>query len=332
MARTPAWTPPSTPFTLSHVAPLGVTREMVRAAVRSGRVTGLARGVFVATSALATEPAGQHLQRALAHQLRSPDSIASHATAALAWGLDLGDERTSAASPARFIRAPGPGVRATRTEHALTAVRPLPVHHRTAHPSGLVVTSRARTAVDVAGESSLPDALVVLDAFTRGELLDLVGERRVRDAHADERLLAGTRQPLLAAARSAATRTTRRWLGEVIPLADPRREAPSESLSYALFIEAGLPLPEMQVGIETPAGLAFPDFLWRGHRVIGEVDGAVKYTDPSVLVREKRRQEGFEQLGLLVVRWMADELQRRPAVVVQRIWSALERGAGQAVV
>ena len=80
MPRTIGWDPPCTPFTLSHVAPLGVTRNVLRSAVASGRVVPLVRGVFIAAEAMAADPEGLHLQRALAVQLRRPTAIASHRT------------------------------------------------------------------------------------------------------------------------------------------------------------------------------------------------------------------------------------------------------------
>lgn len=327
MARTPRWTPPATPFTAAHVHPLGVTPEMLRWAVKSRRITRLAHGVFIASDALAKDPAGRHLQLALAYQLRNPEAIASHETAALAWGLDLADERTAATQLPRFITGPGPVVRSGRTRNAVTAVRALPTHHRVAHPSGLIVTTAARAAVDIAAESELGPALVVLDSVARTTLREMVGERRMRAAYTDERALDRSRAALLEAVRTAATRPTRRWLEEVVPQADPRREAPSESASFALIVGAGLPRPELQVRIETDEGDAYPDFLWAGARVIGEVDGKVKYTNPEALVNEKRRQESLERMGFLFVRWLPDEVHVRPRSIIQRLQWALDSRA-----
>jgi very-short-patch-repair endonuclease len=208
------------------------------------------------------------------------------------------------------------------------AVRDLPVHHRTEHPSGLRVTTPARTAVDVASLSDTPEALITLDSAARLDLLTRVGERRLRDAYTNEKLVEASRAPLLEASRHAATLRTRRSQADVVPLADPRRESANESLSYGHFLLAGLPLPEMQVRIRTAEGDAFPDFLWAAAMVIGEADGAVKYTSREDLVREKRRQEALEQMGFRVVRWMYSDLRQRPSAVVGRIAAALHaRGA-----
>jgi very-short-patch-repair endonuclease len=227
-----------------------------------------------------------------------------------------------------FIRPGGPGLR-SKSRHELTiAVRDLPAHHRAAHPSGLLVTTHARTAVDVASTSTLPDALITLDSAARLELRTQVGERRLRDAYATTTVLDASRAPLLEASPHAATVHSARHLAEIVRLADPRRESANESLSYGHFVLAGLPLPDLQVRIRTPEVEVFPDFLWAEAGVIGEADGAVKYSSHEDLVREKRRQEALEQMGFRVVRWMYADIRQRPAAVLARIAAALEaRGA-----
>ena len=85
------------------------------------------------------------------------------------------------------------------------------------------------------------------------------------------------------------------------------------------------PRPEYQAPVRTPAGLFFPDCLWRAHGVIGECDGAVKYADPRAFVREKQREQVFRDLGFQVVRWLAEEIMFRPWEVVARVDRALAR-------
>ena len=328
MPRLVPWTPPSTPFTAAHVSALGVTDAMIRWAAKSGTITRLTQGVFVATAAVAAEPTARHLQLALALQLRNPTAIVSHRTAALAWDLDLEDPLVAASSIPYFIAPAAPGVRSKTSAEMTIAVRDLPPQHRAAHPSGLLVTTPARTAVDVAAQCGVPEALITLDSAARLELRARVGERRLRDAYANENALAAARAPLLEASRYAATRRTRRGLADTVPFADPRRESANESLSYGHFILAGLPLPELQTRIPTPEGDAYPDFLWAEARVIGEADGAVKYTSREALIREKRRQEALEEMGFRVVRWMYSDIRQRPSAVIARIATALDaRGA-----
>ena len=48
----------------------------------------------------------------------------------------------------------------------------------------------------------------------------------------------------------------------------------------------------------------FPDFLWPEHRLVGECDGATKYTDPQTLVEEKIREDAIREIDHRVLRWM----------------------------
>jgi very-short-patch-repair endonuclease len=301
---------------------------MIRWAEASGAITRLTHGVYIAASSVPTDVGARHLQLALALQLRNPNAIASHHTAALAWDLDLEDPSAAAARRPAFITPGGPGLRSRARQELTIAVRDLPAHHRTAHPSGLLVTTPARTAVDIASTATLPDALITLDSAARLQLRTQVGERRLRDAYANPKVVDASRALLLEASPHAATVRAARHLAEIVPIADPRRESANESLSYGHFLLAGLPLPDLQVRIRTPEGDVFPDFLWAEAGVIGEADGAVKYTSQEALVREKRRQEALEQMGFRIVRWMYSDIRQRPAAVLARIAAALEaRGA-----
>lgn len=325
MPRTIAWDPPRTPFALSHVTPLGVTRNALRSAVESGRVVRLARGVFIAAEAVAADPAGRHLERALAQQVRRPTAIASHRTAALAWGLALDQPAAAAAGVSSFILPGRPDVRSLSGAGFVIAVRDLPAEHRVAHPSGLLVTSLARTAVDVASvEPSLPAALLAADAAARQLLIEAVGESRVRAHYARPQSLVAAVAPLRDAAERATTQFTRQRVQAVLAHVDPRRESPLESFSFGQMVVFGLPLPRLQARIRTPEGDKHPDFLWEDAMVIGEADGMGKYRTPEDLRAEKWRQQLFEQLGYRVVRWGDRDIRRSPAQVVGRLAAAIE--------
>lgn len=104
------------------------------------------------------------------------------------------------------------------------------------------------------------------------------------------------------------------------------RESPAESASYALFVDHGLDLPECNPWVigEGYDGVRC-DFRWRRYRLVGEVDGWIKYINPlwrpdeRVLVDEKVRQLRIEEAGYVVVRWTALEAARQPALVLDRI-------------
>ena len=327
MPKVVAWDPPEKPFVLANVAPLGVTRQILRTAVAAGRVVRIVPGVYIASAAWTEDPVERHLHRAAARQLLQPKAIASHHTAALAWGLSLADTTTAAEGPVQFIEPKGNRSRALTRPGVSVAVRDLPPAHRAAHPSGLNVTTVVRTAVDVAAELDLPEALITLDSAARLELIEQVGESGLRRSYQSQRQREAPGRGLVAAAAIAATQFNRRRLAQYVPLADPRRESALESVSFGRFILAGLPVPELQVPIDVPGGVAYPDFLWRSAMVIGEADGLGKYDRPGALQAEKLRQEALEQLGFRVVRWTHEEIWERPMIVVGRIRLALDARA-----
>ena len=206
-------------------------------------------------------------------------------------------------------------LRARSTESVRIHVGKLPAHHVTRDSEGWQVTTLARTAVDVVRGHALPESLVVLDAALRLGCADLVATPR-RSDYANRTIAGAAAVPLAEAARWV---RERRSIAAALTAADPRRESPVESLSAAHFIIAGLPLPQSQVPIHTPMGTLYPDFYWPERRLIGEVDGAVKYSDPDAHVREKEREQLLRDLGYRMVRWLGREIRLQPWVVIERV-------------
>lgn len=163
---------------------------------------------------------------ALAIQMLRPRAIASHHTAALAWELDLNDPAAAASAPPAFIVPAGPGIRAEVTRKFSIAVRELPAAQRVRHPSGLMVTTPARAAVDVVSGLAVPEALVSLDSAARLTLTDQVGSRRLREHYPRERSLAGPASrclmPRRRPRRSSPGATWLRWFRSPTPDASRR--------------------------------------------------------------------------------------------------------------
>ena len=57
--------------------------------------------------------------------------------------------------------------------------------------------------------------------------------------------------------------------------------------------------------------------------LIGECDGAVKYTDQQSIVTEKEHEQLLRDMGYRIVRWLAKEIMTRPDLVLARIERAL---------
>lgn len=86
--RTPKpWILPTQPATRALLAATGVSDEMIRTQLASGRLRRVRRGVFVAADSWPTDPGGLHLLLAHAEQVANPDAVLSHQSAGVAWGL-----------------------------------------------------------------------------------------------------------------------------------------------------------------------------------------------------------------------------------------------------
>lgn len=267
----------------------------------------------------------QHLVRAHAEQVALPGAVMSHTTAALSWGLPSpGIRQWDVAT----VRLSVPRAARHRAGDGLVFHRParLPRHHLARDADGYLVTSLARTCVDLARDLELPGALVLLDATARQLCETMIPVPR-RSDYANPRVAAAARASIREAVDTC--RATR--LRSALELADPARESPIESLTAAHLHLCGLPLPVFQPAIRTSRGTFYPDCLWPQQRLIGEADGAVKYTDARAIVAEKEREQILRDLGYDIVRWLGREILLEPWVVIERIERALTRRAPGAV-
>ena len=290
---------------------------MIRTVLRSGRLMRLRRGVFVASAAWPDDPQARHVMMAHAEQVTNPDAVLSHETAAVIWQLPSPSfQEWHEGSVVTTFPTGGP-----YTSRGGTAVRHiglLPDSEVTRDQDGYAVTTIARTAVDLAVGRPLPDALVILDGAARAILTSFVGKPRRRDFR-NPRLVAASREALTSV---AAPRAAKRLSG-VIALVEPARESTAEYLTAGHLYLAALPMPLFQAPIRTQLGFVYPDFLWEDARLIGECDGAIKYTDPTAYVREKEREQVLRDDDYRFVRWLGKEIMLRPSVVIARIERAL---------
>lgn len=316
--RTPkVWALPTSPTTAETLSNLGITKQMIATQVCSGRLLRLRRGVYLASASWPEEPASQHLLLGQAELLANPAAVLSVQSAALAWAIPNPGFNRWHDQPVA-ISLPADGGHSARSGQIIHRIAVLPAGHVVTHPTGLRVTSPARTAIDIAADLDLPEALVVLDAVAR-RLCESYVPRARRSDFANPRLVAAAQERLNEAA--AVCRVTR--LSGAIAATNPARESAAESLSAGHIIRAGLPEPLYQAKIDSVMGPLYPDCLWAQERVIGECDGAVKYADSSAWVREKEREQVLRDLGFTVVRWLAKEIMLDPTAVTNRLARAL---------
>lgn len=169
---------------------------------------------------------------------------------------------------------------------------------------GVDVTSLSRTVVDIARTSSFEQSVVAADAalrrnehphpvvpqatLTKQQLLDELGSTRANQGEARARL--------------------------ALHFADGRADRPGESLSRANIRRARLTAPELQVPMTGASGRNWiVDFWWPDFNLIGEFDGAAKYSDVEflrgrtphqALIEEKFREDDLRATGRRMTRWM----------------------------
>lgn len=307
---------PNQPVTRAILAASGVTDDMIVTQLKAGRLLRLRRGVYVSQDGWPADPAGQHLVRARAVQVANPQAVLSHQTAAVSWGLptpgfaEWHDSPIALTQPSGALRVPT----SPYAEVYERSLRPADIVH---DDLGYRVTSIARTAVDLAAGLPLPDALAVLDDAAR---------RLIRSMRRDARRQDFSNPRYAAAARdlfTGAVGRPLRSLADAISKADPARESVAESLTAGHLYLSGLPMPLFQAPLRTRIGTVFLDFLWPEHRLVGECDGGLKYTDPRVLVEEKIREDAVRETDHRVLRWLGKETMVRPDLLMGRIARAL---------
>ncbi|MBI4899561.1 MAG: DUF559 domain-containing protein [Actinobacteria bacterium] len=292
-----------------------MTDHMLRSRVLSGALVAVRQGVFVRADAWPEDAAGQAILRARAEQAANPEGVMSHQSAALVLGLPAPGFLRWHELPVAITLPAG---HSSRTRSTVHHVGPLPGHHVVLDGEGYRTTTAARTAVDLAARLDLPEALVLLDGAARMICAAYVSTPRRRDYTAGAYITAA--RDLL----SEAARTVRAsGLHEAVAATLPCRESPAESLSAGHMIRAGIPTPSFQAMVRTAKGTYFPDFLWKKAGLIGECDGAVKYTGPAAVVAEKEREQDLRDNGWRFVRWLPKEVMLEPALVMARIVRAL---------
>ena len=172
--------------------------------------------------------------------------------------------------------------------------------------SGRPATAPAWTAIETARALPRRRALATLDAA-------------LRSGHCDARGLA----------RAVRAQSGRRGIVKVrslLPLADGRAESPMESETRLVMIDGGLPAPELQHEIVDSRGrLRRLDFAWPAEKVAAEYDSDVWHTGADALRRDREKLAAVQDLGWTVIPVIADEVRRRPQLLVGRIATHLRR-------
>lgn len=276
-----------------YILSAGVSNPGERAALYRGAARGVFTkvhpGVYVRTEDwLALDFEGRHVARMHAVQLVRPETVFSHLSAAILWGLPVVGGRLAVPHSVMPVTRGG---RSMNGLHRHAIAQPLEV----TRIGGLNVTGLAHTAVHVAAGYGPQVSVPVLDAVL-GMPAGPVPKERLAELAAEVPGSSGS-------ARCA-------W---AIEFADARSGSPGESVSRVGIHRLGLPRPILQERFDDASGLiGITDFWWPDCRVIGEFDGLGKYlreeftggkSVAEVVLEEKRRENRLRALDTRVARW-----------------------------
>ncbi|CAM3959127.1 hypothetical protein [Smaragdicoccus niigatensis] len=276
-------------FRRKDILARGFTDSEIRTNRNADQWSRLAAGVYAESSKLADlSDVERHRLAVIARTARlSEQAVVSHQSAAVMLGATLWntDLRT---------------IHVTRNRQSGGRIKSGLIVHNAAidqgvSVDGVLVTTPARTIVDLARTLPLGSALVCGDNLAR-----TYGVSR-SDLIAEVDAAKGCKGA--AAARRAIT------------LIEPRAESAGESLSREQFHLLD-DLPDSQGDVFDEHGrfvgrCDFYDDAW-----IGEFDGKTKYTKyakpgqsvADVVIAEKRREDAFRDLGFRVSRWVWDDI------------------------
>lgn len=165
---------------------------------------------------------------------------------------------------------------------------------------GLLVTSIARTVLDIAAASNFLSAVTVIDHALR---IDRFGRTPPLVSKAELWQMWEARLPFGGHARSSA----------VIEFGETKADSPLESVSRVNMQVIGCPRPELQSAFSDYLGfIGETDFHWPEFHLVGEADGDRKYLDEAyrsgrtveqVMIDEKVREDRLRAVPLGVSRW-----------------------------
>ncbi|MCV7421547.1 type IV toxin-antitoxin system AbiEi family antitoxin domain-containing protein [Mycobacterium yunnanensis] len=219
--------------------------------------------------------------------------VACMNTAAALYGFDIeNDDR---------VHVVDPGIRMRPNASVM-------VHQRVGGPlrrvGSRLATAPAWTAVEMARTLRPPRALAVLDAALRSGTCT-VADLRVAIARQ------GGRRGIVRAR-------------DLLEHADGRAESPMESEARLVFIDGGLPLPELQSEIVDRGGALWrADFLWSASKLVAEYDSMQWHASPEALRHDRMKTARLQECGYRVVPLVVDDVRRWPGELVARIASHL---------
>lgn len=270
----------------------GATEKLVRHRVARRRWLRVLPGVLALLGVDPDDP----VVAAHAAVLAAPRSVASHTTAAALLGVP------------GFRLRPADALHVTVKDHDRRRRTPARVHRTLCLPSrhlrvvqGIACTSIARTLGDLPKLLSEPRCARVIDTSVARRLTNLRALHAVhQEVHRRGRDGYGVLGRILA----------ERPIGHVVP------ESELEQRFLELVRDYGLPAPDRQVDLgDVERWIGRVDFIYRGERLVIEVDGAAWHSGPSAEREDQLRDRALTSAGFRVHRFGWTAVTESPADV-----------------
>ena len=259
--------------------------------IRAGRVVRVWHGVY------ALSPPDDIGRLAALDLVSGVDVVACMHTAAALYGFGT--------DPDDRLHVLDPGVRMRPSAALMVHQR---VGARLRRIRGRLATVPAWTAVEVARSVRRSRALATLDAAlhvgacTAAELDAAIDEQKGRRGIVKVR--------------------------ELAPYADGRSESPMESEARLVFIDGGLPMPELQYQVVDRCGDRWRvDFAWPDAMVVAEYESMEWHASPAALKHDRIKTSRLQECGFSVIPVVVDDVRHRPHDLVARIFHHLDRAA-----
>ena len=265
-----------------------MSRKSLAAHVHAGALVRVFQGVY------ALEHPDTITRLKALDLLANKPVVACMSTAAGLYGFDT--------EQGRRLHILDPGIRMRPKNDLL-------VHQRIGAPlkrvQGRLATSPAWTAVEVARTLRRPRVLATLDAALRSatctpeDLDKAVKEQKGRRGIVKVRTL--------------------------LPYADANAESAMESETRLVFLEGGLPQPELQYEITDYVGQLWRvDFAWPWARLAAEYDSMQWHANPDAWRRDRIKNVRLQECGWTIIRIVVDDVRQHPASLLRRVSSQLD--------
>ena len=115
---------------------------------------------------------------------------------------------------------------------------------------------------------------------------------------------------------------------ELVQLADGRAESPMESEARLVFLDGGLPLPDLQYEIIDRHGKLWRvDFAWPEDKVLAEYDSVEWHANPEGWKHDRMKTARLQECGWTTVPIVVDDVRKYPYELVSRISGHLGRAS-----